>query len=96
MPTNRASSPAVAFAVLLAGVICVAVGLAIAVRVYSAGGGPSVEGALGLIFFITGLVVSFDRLKRDIVAAILAEHPRDRDDGSASPLRAGANDSVAR
>jgi hypothetical protein len=71
----------VAFAVLLAGVICVAVGLAKVVRVYSSDTDPSFDGAVGMVFLITGLLVSFHRLKRDIVRETLEEIPRSRSDG---------------
>jgi len=76
MRTSKASNPAVAFAVLLTGVICVAVGLGLVVRVYSSGAGPSFEGASGLVFFIVGLLISFERLKRDIVNSILNDNER--------------------
>jgi hypothetical protein len=81
MSAKGASNPAVSFAISLAGVISVAVGLAMIVRVFPSSSGPSVEGLVALLFFIVGMLVSLHRLRRDIVGDLLDKIPSDRSDG---------------
>jgi hypothetical protein len=60
------------FAVLLCGVAVLAVGMALLID------GRQIQGSVGVVFFVTGLLVTLERFKSDVVRETVAELRRDR------------------
>lgn len=60
------------FTVLLCGVAVLAVGMALLID------GRQIQGSLGVVFFVTGLLVTLERFKSDVVRETVAELRRDR------------------